>query len=84
MTYVLAWLAIGFICAVLSYGYNTEKVFNYKIQEYLTRTGGKNKEVFEQVQYEKYRMLTFVLIIIYGVFGIISYYSIRNTYFKTL
>lgn len=84
MTYVLAWFAIGFISAVLSYSYNTEKVFKYKMDEYLTRSGGKNKEVIDEIPYETYRNLTFVIIVLYGVAGIITYYSIRSVYFKTL
>lgn len=82
MTYVLAWLAIGFVCALLSYSYNTEAVYEYKIQEYLTRNNGK--EIPNELNYSTYRNLVFVMITIYGVFGIISYYGIRNAYFKTL
>lgn len=82
MTYVLAWLTIGFVCALLSYSYNTEAVYKYKIKEYLTRNNGK--ELPDELNYSTYRTLTFVMITIYGVFGIFSYYSIRHAYFKTL
>lgn len=84
MTYVLAWFVIGLVCALLSYSYNTEAVYKYKINEYLTRNNGKNKEITDELQYNTYRNLSFVMITLYGVFGIFSYYSIRNAYFKTL
>ena len=83
MTYVVAWLVIGFVCALLGNTYNTEEVFERRMKLYLSRKKMTREELPPEVTYETYKMFCFVLGTIYGVFNIFGFYNIRRDYMKT-
>lgn len=82
MTYVVAWLVIGFVCSLLGSTYNTEEVFEYRMEKYLSRKGMKREELPAEVNYETYKMFSFVLGTIYGLFNIFGFYNLRSEYKK--
>jgi len=83
MTYLLAWLVIGFISSVLTSTYNTEEVYEMRMRKYLSRKGLKREELPKEVTYETYKMFSFVLGTMYGIFSIIGFYSVRSDYMRT-
>ncbi len=82
MIYVIAWLVIGFTCAVLTNSYYTTEVYERIMQKTISRKGIKKEDVPEELTYETFKVFSFVLCTLYGPLGLAYFYNTRREYRK--
>lgn len=83
MIYVIAWLVIGFTCSMLVQSYMTDEYLQFTLDELLEEER-ITKQTYDAVQLDKLKIAFSIVVVLYGVFGILEYYNTKRRFNKML